>query len=167
MPDEALSSWPQTAGYVKETEEYVVVDAEPQLPRQLEIFTMKTCRPCKRAMAWLDENRVPYRERDVDEPEHFAAAKALRAGRGVSTPLIHWDDHVISGFAEQTLERLLYPNGRQTRQKNTKREWLSHTPRDYDAMYTWFDDEGSMHIVKSLDDVPPRFRARAKKHDSY
>jgi glutaredoxin len=159
---------PPSTVTVTETPVTEIVDAEPQLPRRLTMYSASWCGYCKKARAWFTENSIPFTELDVDQPENAAAKNALFPGqKSVGVPVIDWDGTLIAGFGKSQMEKLLYPEGRRVKKTSVKRTWESNAPRDYNAMYTYTDAEGSMHIVKSLDEVPKRYRATATKHASY
>jgi glutaredoxin len=83
---------------------------------KVEIYTKDTCMFCKKAKAWMEENKIPYEELDVSNTAAFAAMQDRIPG-AKTVPQIIIDGNVIGGwdnlsaYAEPILTKLrtVYP----------------------------------------------------------
>lgn len=69
------------------------------------IYTSPTCIHCKTAKAFMEENNIPYEEKDVMTDMDARNWMMERGYRGV--PVITVDDEEIVGFDQAKLRSLL------------------------------------------------------------
>jgi glutaredoxin len=74
----------------------VQVTAAPGAGGGVTLFTTEWCGACRRAKAFLRENRIPFSEWDVEKSDYGAAKFAQLGGRGV--PLITVGARKMLGF---------------------------------------------------------------------
>ena len=65
------------------------------------IYSSPTCQPCRAAKRWMQENNVPYTEKDA--MEHIEELKEL--GIRITLPIIKYRDIVIQGFNPTELKK--------------------------------------------------------------
>lgn len=70
------------------------------------IFTTPSCPWCRRAKAYLRDQRVPFREVDVSRDASAARDLARRSGQ-MGVPVIEIDGRPIVGFDRPQIDRLL------------------------------------------------------------
>lgn len=70
--------------------------ASPTAPADLLVYS--TCPNCKALKAWLDENGIPFVERDLTDPDVVEEAKA-RTGVRVAPIMIAGDVALYGAFA--------------------------------------------------------------------
>jgi len=69
------------------------------------IYTTQTCPYCKKAIQWLNDNKVPYNEYDVRNHPKGKLDYKILGGRGV--PLILVGDERMNGFSAANLTNML------------------------------------------------------------
>jgi glutaredoxin len=82
------------------------------------VYTTSWCPACKQARSWMNENRIPYSERDVDN-DRSAHDTLKRISGGTSIPTFDVEGQVRVGLSPQWLtaamrsaaERRLARNG--------------------------------------------------------
>lgn len=74
-------------------------------PRDVVMYSADWCGWCKKAKAYLDDKRVPYRERDVDNPAVMAELVEKTGQRGI--PVFDVDGRIMTGFDPAGLDQLL------------------------------------------------------------
>jgi glutaredoxin len=74
------------------------------------VYSATWCGYCKKAKAWLEQNHVPFIERDVEKAPGAQAelsAKLKAAGvPGGGIPVIDWGGTLVVGFDLPALQRL-------------------------------------------------------------
>lgn len=70
------------------------------------VFTTPSCPWCRRAKAYLREQRVPFREVDVSRDAAAARDLVRRTGQ-MGVPVIQIDGRPIVGFDRPRIDRLL------------------------------------------------------------
>jgi glutaredoxin-like YruB-family protein len=70
------------------------------------VYTTSWCGWCKKTLAYLDENRVDYQNRDVETNAEWAEEMQDLTGSG-GVPVIVIDGEVIKGFNQAKIEQLL------------------------------------------------------------
>ncbi len=68
------------------------------------LYSAQWCGYCKKAKAWLAENRVAYREVDIDTPDGMASFAQAGGGKGV--PLLLAGGERVQGFSTGAYGRL-------------------------------------------------------------
>lgn len=66
------------------------------------VYSSPTCQPCKAAKRWLQENNIPYVEKDA--MEYLDELKSL--GVKITLPIIKYRDNVIQGFNPTQLKKV-------------------------------------------------------------
>lgn len=74
---------------------------------QLTVYCRPWCGDCRRALAWLDEHDVPYRQVNVDEDADARARAAAHNLGDLHTPTFELGDDVCVDFRPQRLRELL------------------------------------------------------------
>lgn len=70
------------------------------------VFTTPTCPWCKKAMAYLRQQKVPFREVDVSR-DPAAARDLVRKTGQMGVPVVEIDGRPIVGFDKPQIDRLL------------------------------------------------------------
>jgi glutaredoxin len=75
------------------------------------VYSAEWCGYCKKTMAWMRQNNVPFIERDVEKAAGAGAevaAKLKAAGvPGGGIPVIDWGGTLVVGFQQDKLAALL------------------------------------------------------------
>jgi len=83
----------------------VSVSQKKKTPKVI-IYTTSWCGVCKKAKAWMNQNRVPYQEFDVEASEaNYQKYKAEGGDGGV--PLILVGNNKMRGWSEETMREWL------------------------------------------------------------
>lgn len=75
------------------------------MSKKVTVFTSNTCGYCHMAKDYLNENNIPFEEKNVSTDA--AARKELMSQGFMGVPVIYVDDEVIQGFDKSKLEELL------------------------------------------------------------
>ncbi len=78
----------------------------PARPHRVILFTTPTCSWCRKAKAYLRENRVTFREVDVSRDPAAARDLVRRTGQ-MGVPVVEIDGKPIVGFDRPTIDRML------------------------------------------------------------
>lgn len=73
---------------------------------EVKIYTTPTCPWCKKAKAFLKENKVEYKEVNVSSDEKASKEMIEKSGQ-MSVPVIDIDGNIIVGFDEKKLKEAL------------------------------------------------------------
>lgn len=73
--------------------------------KDVTIFTSSTCRFCKAAKQYFDENDIEYTERNIDKDKEAVNYLIDKGYRGV--PIIQIDGEDIVGFDKEAIEAKL------------------------------------------------------------
>ena len=73
---------------------------------EVKIYTTPTCPWCKKAKAFLKENKVAYKEIDVSNDD-AASKEMIKVSGQMSVPVVSVDGTVIIGFDEEKLRKAL------------------------------------------------------------
>ena len=76
-----------------------------QTNKKVEIYIDPSVDYCQKAMAWFDENKVPYTKHDITASDD--ELKRFEALNGVGTPLIFVGDQRMDGWNEARVKELL------------------------------------------------------------
>ncbi len=103
---------PLTPGQAKRTREQRAVRNIPALAStrstaapDVILYYAQWCPWCRKAKAYLEQRRVPYELRDIDNPAALAELIDTTGQRGI--PVIDVNGKVMIGFSEDRLARLL------------------------------------------------------------
>lgn len=73
--------------------------------KKVVIYSSTTCPSCHAAMDYLDENKVAYEERNINnDPE---AKRFLIKNKIMAVPAIYIDDQLVMGFDQMKIDELL------------------------------------------------------------
>ena len=73
--------------------------------KKVTVFTSNTCGYCHIAKDYLNENNIPFEEKNVSTDA--SARKELMSQGFMGVPVIYVEDEVIQGFDKSKLEELL------------------------------------------------------------
>jgi glutaredoxin len=79
-------------------------------PARVVVYTTSWCPACRKAKAWLRENRVPFEERDIEANRSYAAELRARNPR-MSIPTIDVNGDVSVGFSSSWIVAVLKKHG--------------------------------------------------------
>lgn len=75
------------------------------MSKKVTVFTSNTCGYCHMAKDYLNENNIPFEEKNVSTDA--AARKELMSQGFMGVPVIYVDDEIIQGFDKAKLDELL------------------------------------------------------------
>ena len=75
--------------------------------KNITIWTTPTCKYCKMAKKFFDDNNLIYKEIDVTE-DKYAAREMIAKSKQMGVPVIQVDEVVVVGFDKKNLEKLLF-----------------------------------------------------------
>ncbi len=70
------------------------------------IYSTPTCPYCKMAMQFLQENNIPFQEKDVSKDTNALEEMVKKSGQ-MGVPVIEVDDQIIIGYSENELRKAL------------------------------------------------------------
>lgn len=76
------------------------------MAKKVELYTQPGCTPCQHAAQFFEEKGIPFTSFDVTE-DNEALDRLLNEYESRSTPTIVINGHVISGFDQEQITKLL------------------------------------------------------------
>ena len=73
---------------------------------KVELYTTDVCPWCHKAKEFFDENKIKYKEKNVEKHPELAAELLEKSGQ-MGVPVITIDDKVIIGFNKDRLKKTL------------------------------------------------------------
>ena len=73
---------------------------------KVELYTTDVCPWCHKAKEFFDENKIKYKEKNVEKHPELAAELLEKSGQ-MGVPVITIDDEVIIGFNKDRLKKTL------------------------------------------------------------
>jgi glutaredoxin-like YruB-family protein len=73
---------------------------------KVELYTTNVCPWCHKAKEFFDENKIKYKEKNVQKHPELAAELLEKSGQ-MGVPVITIDDEVIIGFNKDRLKKTL------------------------------------------------------------
>ena len=70
---------------------------------QVKLYTSPSCRFCEFVKAYLDKNKIKYKEIDVSEDKE-AADYIMRKSKQLNIPVLQVDDKFIVGYNEKEMD---------------------------------------------------------------
>jgi glutaredoxin len=72
-------------------------------PEKLTIYTTASCGYCLKAKKYFAENKIPYKEKNIETSKKFKREFKKLGGKGV--PVIMWKDKLMRGFSARKFEK--------------------------------------------------------------
>jgi len=73
---------------------------------KVELYTTNVCPWCHKAKEFFDENKIKYKEKNVEKHPELAAELLEKSGQ-MGVPVITIDDKIIIGFNKDRLKNTL------------------------------------------------------------
>ncbi len=73
---------------------------------KVELYTTEVCPWCHKAKEFFDENKIKYKEKNVEKHPELAAELLEKSGQ-MGVPVITIDDKIIIGFNKDRLKNTL------------------------------------------------------------
>ena len=73
---------------------------------KVELYTTDVCPWCHKAKEFFDENKIKYKEKNVEKHPELAAELLEKSGQ-MGVPVITIDDKIIIGFNKDRLKNTL------------------------------------------------------------
>jgi glutaredoxin len=79
--------------------------AQPQAQRVV-VYTTSWCGWCRKTLAWLDGEGIPYENRDIEKDPAYRE-ELIRKSGGTSIPVVEIDGRIIRGFDTRRMAQAL------------------------------------------------------------
>lgn len=75
-----------------------------QKTKKLVIYTTTNCGYCAKARKYFAENKIPYKEKNIDTSKKYHREFEKFGGKGV--PVLFWGKHKMTGFSESRFKKM-------------------------------------------------------------
>jgi glutaredoxin len=81
---------------------YAAVASQPEVV----VYSTSWCGWCRRTIAWLDENRIAYVNKDIERDDRWRAELIEKTGR-TTIPVVEIGGQLVQGFDPERMDELL------------------------------------------------------------
>jgi glutaredoxin len=81
-------------------------EARPRRDTPVVVYTTAWCPWCRKTLAWLDEQGVPYVNKDIERNLDWRRELIEKTGQA-AIPVVEIDEQIIRGFDPERMEQLL------------------------------------------------------------